>query len=215
MSTGNPLLDAYDKLAAEVAGLSAAIKAADPEAVKRAAEAGAKAGASTTLIDAAADVKTATTAAKEAAQKAADAAQRVGRGIPRPLAFVALLALLASLGGAYVAGWYVGVGNRDRAVADADRTAQATAAAEIAAVRTTMAAEIAEARQLADKAPETAKWANSPAGKLARQLDRAGSLELLARCKGRGWQIETQRDGRKACMPFHTAAGDLIGWYVE
>jgi hypothetical protein len=204
MTTGNALLDAYDRLAAEVAGLATAVKAADPEAVRRAAEAGAKAGAGAVVTAAAADVKTATTAAKEAAQKAADAAERAGRGIPRPLVVIAFLGLLAGLAGAFGAGWHFGAADRDSTVAAAQN-----------AVRAALAAEIAEARAAADKAPEAAKWATSPAGKLARQLDRAGSLDTLAGCKGQGWRIEVQKDGRRGCIPYTPGGGSVQGWFVE
>lgn len=204
MSAGNALLDAYDKLAAEVAGLAIAVKAADPEAVRRAAEAGAKAGAGAAVTTAVADVRTATTTAKEAAQKAADAAENAGRGIPRSLAVIGFLGLLVGLGGAYVAGWHFGTADRDSAVAAAQH-----------AVRVAMAAEISEARAAADKAPEAAKWANSPAGKLARQLDRAGSLDALAGCKGQGWRVEVQKDGRRGCLPYTPGGGSVQGWFIE
>jgi hypothetical protein len=112
VSSGNPILDAFDGLtrrieglAGEVASLRKALSAGDPAAVRRAAEEGARAGAVYAGDAAAAEMQRAARDARIAASAASEASERIGRGIPRPLAVVALLGLLASHGAMVWAGW--------------------------------------------------------------------------------------------------------------
>lgn len=58
-----------------------------------------------------------------------------------------------------------------------------------------------------------ASWANTPTGRLALALDRAGSLDQLARCNGQGWTPAVQ-NGRKVCYPSATAGKAAEGWYL-
>jgi hypothetical protein len=59
------------------------------------------------------------------------------------------------------------------------------------------------ARNRYEDAAATASWANTPEGRLAYELARAGSLRELATCSGHGW---FERDG--ACF----AAAKTRGW---
>lgn len=55
-----------------------------------------------------------------------------------------------------------------------------------------------------------ASWANSPQGKFAYSLARAGSISMLATCEEKyGWRIEGEY-----CMPYPTynAKGQQISW---
>ncbi len=59
-----------------------------------------------------------------------------------------------------------------------------------------------------------ASWANTPAGQLAQALDRAGSLDQLARCTGRGWASIVQA-GRRVCYPDATPGkAAAAGWFL-
>ena len=59
-----------------------------------------------------------------------------------------------------------------------------------------------------------ASWANTPAGQIALGLDRAGSLDQLAHCTGRGWTLAMQA-GRKVCTPGVVGGkGAADGWNV-
>lgn len=59
-----------------------------------------------------------------------------------------------------------------------------------------------------------ASWANTPTGQLAQALDRAGSLDQLARCTGRGWASIVQA-GRRFCYPDATPGkAASAGWYL-
>ncbi len=58
-----------------------------------------------------------------------------------------------------------------------------------------------------------ASWANTPTGQLAFAMDRAGSLNQLARCIGQGWNSAVQ-NGRKVCYPSTTAGKTADGWYL-
>jgi hypothetical protein len=57
------------------------------------------------------EVRAATMAASKATEGALDAAERIGKGIPRPLALIVLLGLLVALGGTFCIGWYYGPGD--------------------------------------------------------------------------------------------------------
>ena len=56
-----------------------------------------------------------------------------------------------------------------------------------------------------------ASWANTPAGQAALALDRAGSVDRLARCDGQGWKVVVQ-SGRRVCYPSAAADGKVYGW---
>lgn len=58
-----------------------------------------------------------------------------------------------------------------------------------------------------------ASWANSPDGRLALAMDRAGTLAMLTGCSGRGWRVE-RRDGRRVCYPAPDPAGSVVGWFL-
>lgn len=59
-----------------------------------------------------------------------------------------------------------------------------------------------------------ASWANTPTGQLALALDKAGSLDQLARCTGRGW-TSTVQAGRKVCFPdANPGKTAAAGWYL-
>ncbi|PYD61381.1 6TM ABC transporter family protein [Gluconacetobacter entanii] len=58
-----------------------------------------------------------------------------------------------------------------------------------------------------------ASWANTPAGQRAYALDRRGSLDLLALCRGNGWTTERRKDGT-VCFPNADAKGNISGWYL-
>lgn len=59
-----------------------------------------------------------------------------------------------------------------------------------------------------------ASWANTPNGKLAYQLYKAGFIRKLATCSGRGWKIETRKAG-PLCLPEATKNGTIYGWYLR
>ena len=56
-----------------------------------------------------------------------------------------------------------------------------------------------------------ASWTNTPAGQAALTLDRAGSVDRLARCDGQGWKVVVQA-GRRSCYPHAAADGKVYGW---
>lgn len=59
-----------------------------------------------------------------------------------------------------------------------------------------------------------ASWANTPAGQLALAMDKAGSLDQLARCAGRGWTPIVQA-GRRICYPDATLGkAAAAGWFL-
>ncbi len=56
-----------------------------------------------------------------------------------------------------------------------------------------------------------ASWANTPNGQLAFAMDRAGDLNLVARCAGQGWKQVTQ-DRRRVCYPNPLPDRTVYGW---
>lgn len=56
-----------------------------------------------------------------------------------------------------------------------------------------------------------ASWANTPAGRTALALDRAGSLSMLAQCTNQGWTAETIH-GRRICVVRALKDGSIYGW---
>ena len=56
-----------------------------------------------------------------------------------------------------------------------------------------------------------ASWANTPAGQTALALDKAGSVDRIARCDGQGWKVVVQ-NGRRLCYPHSAADGKVYGW---
>ena len=135
---------------------------------------------------AAAKAETAAQGAREAAGHAAALARASARS-------AASWAALGALGAALVAGgagyWLGHSGGRESGLADGYRAAQDEKAA--------------------------ASWANTPSGRLAFAMDQNGSLALLARCAGQGWQAET-RQGRHVCFPMAyrdgSPNGSVTGW---
>ena len=70
---------------------------------------------------------------------------------------------------------------------------------------------LAEGYRAAVDANAAVSWANTPAGQTALALDRAGSVDRLARCDGQGWKVETI-GGRRFCMAFPAQDGKTYGW---
>jgi len=56
-----------------------------------------------------------------------------------------------------------------------------------------------------------ASWANTPNGQLALAFDRAGDLDLVARCGAQGWKQITQ-NGRRVCYPNPLPDKTVYGW---
>ena len=59
-----------------------------------------------------------------------------------------------------------------------------------------------------------ASWANTPNGKLARQLDQASTMTIpdIAGCpKGNGWHSE-KREGVRYCFATNANAKSITGW---
>ena len=59
-----------------------------------------------------------------------------------------------------------------------------------------------------------ASWTNTPDGKLAYQLYRAGSIHALATCDQPGWKVEPKNDGL-LCVPNAMKDGSLYGWLLH
>jgi hypothetical protein len=72
---------------------------------------------------------------------------------------------------------------------------------------------LAEGYRAALDEKAAASWANTPNGQLAFAMDRAGSLDLVARCNGQGW-TPTVQNGRKVCYPNASAGKAVDGWYL-
>ncbi len=123
------------------------------------------------------------------AQRAAEHAEATSHQEARSAASWAVLGALAGILAAGGAGYWLGhASGREGGLADGYRTAAAENAA--------------------------ASWANTPAGQLALGLAKAGSLDQLARCDGRGWTLTAQA-GRKVCLPsVATGKGAADGWNV-
>ena len=129
----------------------------------------------------------AATAASDA-RWAAEAAQAVARAQARSLAAWVACGVLGGVLAASGAGYWLGHSSgRESGLAGGYRAAMDEKAA--------------------------ASWANTPTGRLALALDRAGSLDKLARCSGQGWTPAVQ-GGRRACYPAATAGKPVDGWYL-
>ena len=59
-----------------------------------------------------------------------------------------------------------------------------------------------------------AAWSNTPDGKLAYQLYRAGSIHKLATCDQPGWKVESKYGGL-SCLPNATNDGYVYGWLLH
>ncbi len=135
----------------------------------------------------------AATKAETAAASARQAAERLeatSRQEARSAASWAVLGALAGILGAGGAGYWLGhASGQESGLADGYRAAMDEKAA--------------------------ASWANTPAGQLALALalDRAGGLNLVARCNGQGWTPAVQ-NGRKVCYPNASAGKAVDGWYL-
>ena len=120
------------------------------------------------------------------AQRAAEQAEATARQDARQAASWAILGAVAGLLAAGGAGYWLGhASGREGGQADGYRIAMDEKAA--------------------------AAWANTPAGQLALAMDRAGDLNLVARCAGHGWKQATQ-DGRRVCYPNPLPDRTVYGW---
>lgn len=54
-----------------------------------------------------------------------------------------------------------------------------------------------------------AAWANTPEGRTAYQLAKAGSIEKLARCNRPGWKVTSG-----VCYVFAAKDGNVYGWQI-
>ena len=59
------------------------------------------------------------------------------------------------------------------------------------------------------EAKAAATWANTPEGKLAYQLAKAGNIKQLAECSGKHW---TKNEKARSCFGF-ALGGDGDGWF--
>ena len=123
--------------------------------------------------------------ATEASQKALQAAKVELRSNLLWLGSTALLIVLAASGAGYILGHNTGL--------DQGQT---------------------EGYQAARDEKAAASWANTPAGQRAYELDRLGSLDMLALCKGDGWTTERQKGGT-VCFPNADGKGQITGWYIH
>lgn len=120
------------------------------------------------------------------AQQTAEHAEATARAGALSAASWAALGAVAGLLAAGGAGYWLGhASGREGGLADGYRTAMDEKAA--------------------------AAWANTPAGQLALAMDRAGDLNLVARCAGHGWKQATQ-DGRRVCYPNPLPDRTVYGW---
>ena len=122
------------------------------------------------------------------AQRTAEHAEATARAIARSAASWAALGAVAGLLVAGGAGYWLGhASGQETGLAGGYRAAMDEKAA--------------------------ASWANTPTGQLALALDKAGSLNQLARCVGQGWTPAVQ-NGRRVCYPAATAGKAVDGWYL-
>lgn len=122
------------------------------------------------------------------AQRTAEHAEATARAIARSAASWAALGAVAGLLVAGGAGYWLGhASGQETGLANGYRVAVDEKAA--------------------------ASWANTPTGQLALALDKAGSLNQLARCVGQGWTPAVQ-NGRKVCYPAVAAGKAADGWYL-
>jgi len=131
-----------------------------------------------------AELQAALKQATGASQKALQASKVEFRSNLLWLGSAALLTLLMAFGGGYWFGHQAGSEQGQAAGYQAARNEQAAAS-----------------------------WANTPAGQRAYSLDQRGSLDILARCTGRGWKIEAQPGGN-ACIPYTYDQGQISGWFI-
>lgn len=140
-------------------------------------------------VSAAERAATLATTAAQAAKQAADGLHAAARARARSHAAWAVLGALAGVLGAGGAGYGIGhASGREGGLADGYRAAQDEKAA--------------------------AAWANTPAGRLAFAMDQAGSLAMVARCAGQGWEVETRKGGVRVCFVNKAADGTNYGWVL-
>ena len=126
--------------------------------------------------------------AAESAIQAAKHAEATARAGARQTASWAVLGALAGILVAGGAGYWLGhTSGRENGLADGYRAARDEKAA--------------------------ASWANTPAGQLALDLERTGSLSVLARCTAQNWKAET-RDGARFCFPMLDNKQNVTGWRI-
>jgi len=131
------------------------------------------------------DLKTSIGQATRASQTALQASQVELRSSILWVSLTALLTVLVAFGGGYFFGHKSGTENGLSAGYQKARNEQAAA-----------------------------NWANTPSGQRAYGLDRFGSLDMLALCKGDGWVTEHQKEGT-VCFPRADAKGNIRGWYIH
>ena len=140
------------------------------------------------LADEEAEASTARKAAQDA-KEAAQTALQAARTSARSVASWAVLGALAGVLGAGGAGYWLGhASGREGGLADGYRAARDEKAA--------------------------ASWANTPTGRLAFAMDQGGSLAMVARCAGQGWEVETRKGGVRVCFVNKAADGTNYGWVL-
>jgi hypothetical protein len=72
---------------------------------------------------------------------------------------------------------------------------------------------LAEGYQAARNEQAAATWANTPSGKLAFAMDRAGSLSMVEDCTNHGWKVEI-RNGQRMCLVQPASDGSTYGWVL-
>ena len=68
---------------------------------------------------------------------------------------------------------------------------------------------LARGYQEAKEEVAAASWANTPEGKLAYEFAKAGELQRVARCDGKGWKIKGG-----VCYPHAAGEEGVYGWRV-
>jgi len=137
-------------------------------------------------VEGAAKAASSASQAAERTEAAATAAREVALAGARSWTAYAAIIILAGVLSAGIAGYLLG-----------EQAGQATGqAAGYRAARDEQAA---------------ASWANTPSGRTALALDRAGSLSMLAQCSNQGWTAETVQ-GRRLCVVRALKDGSIYGW---
>lgn len=137
-------------------------------------------------VSAAERAATLAASAAQTAKQAADQIHAAARAKARSVASWAVLGALAGVLGAGGAGYWLGLSS---------------------GWKSGLAAGYQDARD--EKA--AAAWANTPSGRTAFALDRAGGLSPVAACTTAGWWTETQH-GRRYCFVGPASNGQTYGW---
>lgn len=70
---------------------------------------------------------------------------------------------------------------------------------------------LAEGYRITRNEQAAASWANTPSGRLAFALDKAGGLSMVTACNAAGWWIET-RQGQRYCFVGPAPNRSTYGW---